>query len=296
MPVRIPSKLPATQVLKSENIFVMTEECAKSKNIRQIRMLILNLMPTKIVTETQLSRMLSVPDLEVDIELLKMATHTSKNAPLEHMNTFYKTFDEVKDNSYDGMIITGAPVELLEFEDVTYWDELCTIMDWAISNVKSTLYICWGAQAGLYHHYGIQKFALDKKAFGIFEHKILEPKLQLFHGFDNEFFAPHSRHTEICGDDIKKVSELDLLSTSEEVGVYALKSSDNRQFFITGHPEYDTETLAFEYFRDVKKGLEIDIPKNYFLSDNPENPPLFTWQKHAQLLYANWLNYYVSQG
>jgi len=295
MPIIIPKKLPAVSILEGENIFVMTENRAIHQDIRPLRLLILNLMPTKIVTETQLLRKLSNSPLQVEVEFLKTASHVSKNASPEHLESFYTTFNQVRDNRYDGMIITGAPVENIEFEDVTYWKELCDIMEWTSSNVFSTLHICWGAQAALYYHYKIPKYPLEKKLFGIFKHTAEKPQSPLFRGFDDEFYIPHSRHTEIKESDINKVAELEILSTSKEAGILALRSLDNRQFYITGHPEYDAETLALEYFRDVKKGLPIDIPKNYFQSDNPDNQPLVSWRAHAQLLYTNWLNYYVYQ-
>ena len=295
MPIIIPKKLPAVSILEGENIFVMTENRAIHQDIRPLRLLILNLMPTKIVTETQLLRKLSNSPLQVEVEFLKTASHVSKNASPEHLESFYTTFNQVRDNRYDGMIITGAPVENIEFEDVTYWEELCDIMEWTSTNVFSTFHICWGAQAALYYHYKIPKYPLEKKLFGIFKHTAEKPQSPLFRGFDDEFYIPHSRHTEIKESDINKVAELEILSTSKEAGILALRSLDNRQFYITGHPEYDAETLALEYFRDVKKGLPIDIPKNYFQSDNPDNQPLVSWRAHAQLLYTNWLNYYVYQ-
>jgi len=295
MPIIIPKKLPAVSVLEGENIFVMTENRAIHQDIRPLRLLILNLMPTKIVTETQLLRKLSNSPLQVEVEFLKTASHVSKNASPEHLESFYTTFTQVRDVRYDGMIITGAPVENIEFEDVTYWEELCDIMEWTSTNVFSTFHICWGAQAALYYHYKIPKYPLEKKLFGIFKHTAEKPQSPLFRGFDDEFYIPHSRHTEIKETDISKVAELEVLSTSKVAGILALRSLDNRQFFVTGHPEYDAETLALEYFRDVKKGLPIDIPKNYFQNDNPDNPPLVSWRAHAQLLYTNWLNYYVYQ-
>ena len=295
MPIKIPNQLPATPILESENIFVMTEHRAVHQDIRPLRLIILNLMPTKIVTETQLLRKLSNSPLQVEIEFLQTVSHTSKNTSPEHLESFYTTFDKVKETRYDGMIITGAPVENLEFEDVTYWKELSEIMEWTSGNVHSTIHICWGAQAALYYHYGIPKYPLNKKISGIFAHKALKPQSPFFRGFDDEFYFPHSRHTEIRETDINKVVELEKLSISDEVGVFALKSSDNRHFFITGHPEYDAETLALEYRRDVEKGLEIDIPKNYFPNDNPAKQPIVNWRAHAQLIYSNWLNYYVYQ-
>ena len=295
MPIRIPDSLPARAVLESENIFVMTEFRAMHQDIRALNVLILNLMPTKIVTETQLLRKLSNSPLQVHVELLQTASHTSQNTDADHLSSFYTTFDQIKDKRYDGMIITGAPVENLDFADVDYWDELCQIMEWTKTHVHSTLHICWGAQAGLYYHYGIPKYSLDKKLFGVFPHKALKVQSPLFRGFDDEFFVPHSRYTENRVEDILARPELELLSTSPQAGVFAVKSSDNRRFFITGHPEYDPDTLANEYFRDVNKGLEIQVPDNYFPDNDPKNAPLVRWRSAAQLFYSNWLNYYVYQ-
>ena len=295
MPIKIPDLLPSTHILESENIFVMTEERAVQQDIRPLRLLILNLMPTKIITETQLLRKLSNTPLQVEIELLQTLSHTSKNVDPEHLASFYTSFDDVQDQHFDGMIITGAPVENLEFEDVDYWSELCEIMQWTSSNVHSTLHICWGAQAALYYHYGIQKYPLGPKLSGVFRHKVLKPQSPFFRGYDDEFYMPHSRYTCVLEADIIAAPELELLSVSDEAGVFAAKSVDNRRVFITGHPEYDSDTLALEYFRDVEKGLPIDVPKNYFPGDDPSATPFVYWRAHAQLMYSNWLNYYVYQ-
>ncbi len=295
MPIRIPDSLPARAVLESENIFVMTEFRAMHQDIRALNVLILNLMPTKIVTETQLLRKLSNSPLQVHVELLQTASHTSQNTDADHLSSFYTTFDQIKDKRYDGMIITGAPVENLDFTDVDYWDELCQIMEWTKTHVHSTLHICWGAQAGLYYHYGIPKYSLDKKLFGVFPHKALKVQSPLFRGFDDEFYVPHSRYTENRAEDILARPELELLAVSPQAGVFAVKSEDNRRFFITGHPEYDPDTLANEYFRDVNKGLDIQVPDNYFPDNDPKNAPVVHWRSAAQLFYSNWLNYYVYQ-
>jgi len=295
MPIKIPNQLPATPILESENIFVMTEYRAMRQDIRPLRLLLLNLMPTKEITETQLLRKLSNTPLQVEVEFLQTASYVSKNVAPEHLESFYTTFDKVRDSHYDGMIITGAPVENMEFEDVDYWKELCDIMEWTSHNVYSTLHICWGAQAGLYYHYGVQKYPLEQKMSGIFKQKILKPQSPLFRGFDDDYYEPHSRYTEVLEKDILAVPELELLSVSDEAGVCVVKSSDNRRVFITGHPEYDANTLAMEYSRDVKKGLPIAMPKNYFPNDDPTATPIVRWRAHAQLLYSNWLNYYVYQ-
>jgi len=295
MPIKIPNQLPATPVLESENIFVMTESKAMRQDIRPLRLLLLNLMPTKIVTETQLLRKLSNSPLQVEVEFLQTISYESKNVDPEHLTSFYTSFDKVRNTQYDGMIITGAPVENLEFEDVDYWPELCEIMEWTSDNVSSTLHICWGAQAALYYHYGIPKYPIGPKLSGVYRHNVLRPRSRLFRGFDESFYIPHSRYTEIRQDDILKVPELELLSVSDEAGVFAVKSSDNRRVFFTGHPEYDADTLALEYKRDIDKGLSIDIPKNYFPNDDPTAAPHVYWRAHAQLLYSNWLNYYVYQ-
>lgn len=295
MPIRIPDSLPATSVLESENIFVMTEHRALHQDIRPLNLLILNLMPTKIVTETQLLRKLSNTPLQIHVELLQTSSHISQNTDSDHLNSFYTTFPQVKNQYYDGMIITGAPVENLDFEAVDYWPELCAIMGWTRTHVHSTFHICWGAQAGLYYHYGIQKHSLSQKVSGIFEHTLRKPRSPLFRGFDDRFQAPHSRYTEVLEQDILDCPELELLSTSPQAGVYAVKSRDNRHFFVTGHPEYDPDTLALEYRRDVDRGLDIQVPANYFPNDDPSRPPVVTWRSAGQLLYTNWLNYYVYQ-
>lgn len=295
MPIRIPDSLPATTILENENIFVMTEYRAFHQDIRPLKLLILNLMPTKIVTETQLLRKLSNSPLQVEVELLHTSSHISQNTDADHLSSFYTTFSKIKSEKYDGMIITGAPVENLDFSDVDYWDELCEIMEWSKTHVHSTLHICWGSQAGLYYHYGVPKYSLKEKLFGVFPHTALKKQSPLFRGFDDEFYIPHSRYTENHAEDILAKPELELLAVSPQAGVFAVKSRDNRHFFITGHPEYDPETLALEYFRDVNKGLDIKVPANYFPDDNPDNPPLVRWRSAAQLFYTNWLNYYVYQ-
>jgi homoserine O-succinyltransferase len=295
MPIRIPDSLPATAVLESENIFVMTEYRAMHQDIRPLKLLILNLMPTKEQTEVQLLRKLSNTPLQIEVEFLRTISHDSKNVSTEHLESFYVSLEDIKAKRYDGMIITGAPVENLEFEDVDYWQELCEIMEWSKTNVHSTLHICWGAQAGLYYHYGIKKHGLTQKLSGVYNHRMLKPQSPFLRGIDDEFLAPHSRYTEVLAEDILKNPQLELLAVSDEAGVYAVKSCDNRRFFITGHPEYDPETLAQEYFRDVKKGLDIEVPRNYFEADDPSKEPVCRWRAAAQLMYTNWLNYYVYQ-
>lgn len=295
MPIKIPDNLPAKETLNNENIFVMTEQRAIHQDIRPLRIAILNLMPTKIVTETQLLRLISNTPLQVEIELLHPKTHISKNTPTEHLVKFYKTFEDIRHEKFDGLVITGAPVEQMEFEQVTYWDELVSIMEWSKSSVYSTFHICWGAQAGLYYHYGIKKYPLKEKLFGIFKHRICKPNTMLLRGFDEIFYAPHSRHTEIRREDVEKVSELDILSDSEEAGVYIIKTQGGRQVFVTGHSEYDRETLKYEYERDLSKGLDIKIPYNYYPDNDPSKSPKVTWRSHANLLFSNWLNYYVYQ-
>ena len=297
MPIKIPDSLPARAILESENIFVMTEYRAIHQDMRPLNLLILNLMPTKIVTETQLLRKLSNTPLQAEVELLHTSSHVSQNTDADHLSSFYTTFDQIKDRKFDGMIITGAPVENLDFTDVDYWDELCQIMEWSKTHVHSTLHICWGAQAGLYYHYNIPKYSLPKKLFGVFPHTTMPEKQKspLFRGFDDVFYVPHSRYTANKAEDILARPELELLATSPQAGVFAVKSTDNRRFFITGHPEYDPDTLAREYFRDVDKGLDIDVPANYFPDDDPSQPPLVRWRSAAQLFYTNWLNYYVYQ-
>ncbi len=295
MPIKIPDSLPATSTLEGENIFVMTEFRAMHQDIRPLSLLILNLMPTKIVTETQLLRKLSNSPLQVEVELLHMSSHVSHNTDAGHLSSFYTTFDQIRHKKYDGMIITGAPVENLDFTDVDYWPELEEIMNWTRTNVFSTLHICWGAQAGLFHHYHIPKYTLPEKLFGVFPHTAVKKQSPLFRGFDDEFFVPHSRYTENHEEDILAIPELELLAISPDAGVFAVKSEDNRRFFITGHPEYDPETLGLEYFRDVDKGLEIAPPANYFPDDDPKQTPIVRWRSAAQLFYTNWLNYYVYQ-
>lgn len=295
MPIKISQELPAYTTLVNENIFVMANDRAEHQDIRPLKIIILNLMPKKIVTETQIMRLLSNTPIQVDIELMHVTSHISKNTPLTHMSNFYTEFEKIKNNRYDGMIITGAPVEQLEYEQVDYWQELCDIMEWSKTNVFSTLHICWGAQAGLYYHFGVPKYQLDKKMFGIFPHKVERKKSQLLKGFDEEFLVPHSRHTEIRREDIEKIPKLEILSSSDISGIYIVANRNGRQYFITGHSEYDRETIAEEYFRDVEKGLDIDIPYNYFPDDDVKKKPVFKWRCHANLMFSNWLNYCVYQ-
>lgn len=295
MPIKIPNELPAYKTLTDENIFIMDETRAISQDIRPLRIAIVNLMPTKIDTETQLMRLLGNTALQVEVELLHTKSYESKNISKEHLRTFYKTFDDVKDLSFDGMIVTGAPVEQLPFEDVEYWKELCEIMEWSKRHVHSTLHICWGAQAGLYYHFGIQKHPLEKKLFGVFPHKVVRKSSILFRGFDDVFMVPHSRHTTILSEDVKACSALKVLAASEEAGLYAISTKNGRQIFITGHSEYDAETLKREYVRDKNLGLPIDVPVNYFPNDDDTKTPRVTWRSHANLLFSNWLNYFVYQ-
>jgi len=295
VPIKIPNGLPAKEVLTKENIFVMCEERAYRQDIRPLKIAILNLMPDKIATETQLLRLLGNTPLQVDIVLLHPKTHTSKNTSGEHLFKFYNTFEDIRHEKFDGLIITGAPIEQFEFEEVTYWNELKDIMDWSKENVYSTMHICWGAQAGLYHHYGIPKYPLDAKMFGIFLHEVCKKNTRLLWGFDDEFYVPQSRHTEIRREDIEKVPELDILAESKESGIHIVASKDGRQIFVTGHSEYDSETLKNEYNRDIDKGLDIQVPKNYFPNDDPKIFPQVKWKSHAHLLFANWLNHYVYQ-
>ncbi|MGN0455709.1 MAG: homoserine O-succinyltransferase [Acutalibacteraceae bacterium] len=295
MPIKIPSELPAFSLLESENVFVMPEERAIMQDIRPLKILILNLMPTKIDTENQLLRLLGNSPLQVDIELLQTATHKSKNTSQSHLENFYKTFDQIRDNSYDGMIITGAPVEMLPFEDVDYWAELCEIMEWSKKNVYSTFHICWGAQAGLYYHFGIDKHELGGKISGIYSHSVLNPRHPLMRGFDDYFTMPHSRYTGVYREDIEKHNELEILAISRCAGVSVVCNKNGRQFFVMGHAEYDRNTLAGEYFRDVNKGIHPSIPFNYFPNNDPMERPVMTWKSNANLLYTNWLNYYVYQ-
>ena len=297
MPIKIANDLPATDILNNENIFVMTETRAITQEIRPLEILILNLMPTKIDTETQLMRMLGNTPLQINISLMSTKSYESKNTPKSHLDSFYNTFDAYKNRKFDGLIITGAPVEHMPFEAVDYWDELCENMEWSKSNVTSTFHICWGAQAALYYHYGIPKYDLKEKMFGIYEHYVVPEKKRkiLLRGFDDKFYAPHSRHTEVRAEDIEKVPELEILAVSDEAGVYIVTAKSERQFFVTGHSEYDNITLANEYFRDKERGLDIKVPKNYFKNDDPTTEPENTWRAHANLLYSNWLNYFVYQ-
>ena len=295
MPLNIPIKMPAIETLKAENIFVMDNERASTQEIRPLKIVILNLMPMKITTETDLIRLLSNSPLQIEIDFLKLKSHTSKNTPIEHLMAFYKTIEKIKKGKYDGMIITGAPVEHMEFEAVDYWSEITEILDWAKHNVTSTLFICWAAQAGLYHYYGIPKYQMDKKMFGVFKHTVLDPKNPIFRGFDDEFFVPHSRHTEVRKKDIEKVPELSILSESKDSGVYIIMGRNGREFFITGHSEYSRYTLHDEYIRDLKKGLNIDMPVNYYEDNDPQKAPVIRWKSHANLLFTNWLNYFVYQ-
>ncbi len=295
MPIKIPNSLPAREILEGENIFVMTEYRAIHQDIRPLKLLILNLMPTKIATETQLLRKFSNTPLQTQVELLQTISHDAQNVDRSHLESFYTSFDQIKDKYYDGLVITGAPVENMDFEEVDYWEELCQIMDWSKSHVHSTLHICWGAQAGLYYHYGIPKYSLPQKVFGVFDHKVLKPSSPLFRGFDDRFYAPHSRHTEVLEQDIRKIPDLEVLAVSEEVGVFAVKTDDSRQFFFLGHLEYDRDTLAQEYWRDVNRGLDIQVPRHYFPGDDPTQTPVVRWRSAGQLIYTNWLNYYVYQ-
>ncbi len=294
MPIKIPDSLPARAILEQENIFTMTERRAVHQDIRPLKLLILNLMPTKMVTETQLLRVLSNTPLQIEVTLLQTSSYKSKNTPEEHLLSFYTTFDKVKDQRFDGLIITGAPVETLPFEEVDYWEELCEIMTWSKTNVYSTFHICWGAQAGLYFHHGVPKYPLEDKVFGVFEHELLG-RQPLTRGFDDVFLAPHSRHTEVRAEDIEASPNLLLLAQSPQAGVYLAMTPDGRQVFVTGHSEYDANTLSKEYFRDLERGLPIKLPHHYFPEDNPNKAPKKTWRSHAYLLYTNWLNYYVYQ-
>lgn len=295
MPIKIPNNLPAQEVLENEHIFVMNEHRALTQDIRPLKIIILNLMPTKITTETQILRCLANTPLQIEIDLLQTTTHKSKNVSEEHMLAFYQSFDDIKDNKYDGMIITGAPVEDMEFEEVDYWKELCEIMEWSKDNVQSTFHICWGAQAGLYYHYGIKKYKLKEKMFGVYKHRLITPKSRLFRGFDEEFYVPHSRHTTVKAEDIEKNPNLKIMAISDEAGVYVVGDKEGTQFFVMGHSEYDADTLAKEYFRDVNKGLDIKVPVNYFPDDDPTKKPILKWRAHSNLIYSNWLNYFVYQ-
>lgn len=295
MPIKIPASLPARTALEQEKIFVMTEDRAVAQDIRPIRIAIVNLMPTKIATEIQLLRLLSNTPLQIDITLLKAEGHVSKNTSPDHLERFYTTFSKVRNEKFDGMIVTGAPVELLDFDQVDYWSELQEIIDYSAENVFSTLYICWGAQAALFHRYGVPKYALPEKMFGVFPHTITQVTKKIFRGFDNVFYMPHSRHTEVRAEDIAKVPQLEVLASSEEAGVSIVRAKESRAIFVTGHFEYDADTLAREYFRDVDRQLPIAVPRNYFPGDDPTKPPLVTWRAHAHLFFSNWLNYHVYQ-
>jgi homoserine O-succinyltransferase len=295
MPLNISDNLPAVKILEDENIFVMKETRAIHQDIRPLRILVLNLMPTKITTETQLLRLLSNTPLQIRITLINTGMHTSKNTPKEHLDAFYQTFDDISGHKYDGLIITGAPIEHLEFEEVDYWDEMVRIMDWADQHVTSTMFICWASQAGLYHHYNVPKYPIGEKMFGVFNHKVYNKTNLLTRGFDDEFLAPHSRYTEVRKEDIEKVQDLDLLAWSEKAGVYLVASRDYKRVFITGHSEYDPLTLKSEYDRDISKGIDIKIPENYYEDDDPSKQPMVKWRSHANLLFSNWLNYCVYQ-
>ena len=295
MPIRIPNDLPAAQVMQQENIFVMKHQRATTQHIRPLEIVVLNLMPTKIVTETQLTRLLGNTPLQVNLELMHTSSHRSKNVSEEHLLTFYKTFEELKDRKFDGMVITGAPVELMDFENVDYWDELCRIMEWSKTHVHSTLHICWGAQAGMYYHYGIKKYPLDKKMFGVFPHHADYKRSILLRGFDDTFYVPHSRHTTVLREDIEAVPGLKILASSEEAGVYAVMNKNGHHIFITGHSEYDARTLEAEYLRDKNLGKRIAVPENYYPDDDDTKDPIVRWRGHANLLFSNWLNYFVYQ-
>lgn len=295
MPVRVPVSLPAVEALRSENIFVIDEQRASSQDIRPLRIAILNLMPLKIMTETDLLRLISNTPLQIELDFIDTDSHVSKNTPREHIETFYKKFDDIKHNNYDGLIITGAPVEKVAFEDVDYWQELTEIFDWAKKHVTSTLYICWAALAGLYHHYGVPKYVLDHKISGVFKHRIDDDLNPIFRGFDDEFYVPHSRYSEVRREDIEKVEGLKIIAESDESGIYMVMARGGREFFITGHSEYSPGTLDFEYHRDLEKGINPAIPANYYLNDDPTQQPIVRWRSHANLLFSNWLNYFVYQ-
>ena len=295
MPIKIPNDLPAAEILQQENIFVMTQQRATTQQIRPLEILVLNLMPTKINTETQLTRLLGNTPLQVHVELMHTVSHSAKNVPQEHLLSFYKSFDEIKEMKFDGMVITGAPVEQMPFEEVDYWDELCQIMEWSKTHVHSTFHICWGAQAGLYYHYGVEKHLLDKKLFGVYPHQVDYKRAILLRGFDDLFYVPHSRHTTVYREDVEAVPGLKILASSEQAGVYAVMSNQGRQIFVTGHPEYDPNTLASEYFRDKHLGKSIHVPENYYPEDDDTKMPVVRWRGHANLLFSNWLNYFVYQ-
>lgn len=295
MPIRIPNNLPAKSILERENIFIMDENRAYSQDIRPLKIALINLMPTKINTETQLSRLLGNTPLQVELDLIQMSSHKSKNTSRKHLSSFYKTYDSIKNNYYDGMIITGAPIENLPFKEVTYWDELCELMRWSKKHVHSTLHICWGAQAGLFYHFGIEKVRLQNKLFGIYQHKVVYKNPILLRGFDEVFSVPHSRYTSVRTSDVKKCGKLKILASSKEAGIYAMATDKGKQIFLTGHSEYDRDTLKEEYLRDQKKGLNTAIPVNYFPNDDPTKTPIVSWRSHANLLFSNWLNYFVYQ-
>ncbi|WP_199615626.1 homoserine O-acetyltransferase MetA [Paenibacillus alkalitolerans] len=295
MPIKIPDHLPAKEILTNENIFIMDESRAFQQDIRPLRIAILNLMPIKETTETQLLRLLGNTPLQLEVTLLHPKTYTSKNTPLRHLEAFYKTFGDIRNQRFDGMIITGAPVEHMDFEQVNYWRELQEIMNWADQNVTSTFHICWAAQAGLYHHFGVPKYTMPQKIFGVYPHYVTKPNIKLTRGFDELFFVPQSRHTDVAREDIEKVEELEILSESDEAGVYIVATKDGRHIFVTGHSEYDPETLKWEYDRDIQKGMDVPLPKNYYPKDDPSLAPRSTWRAHANLLFSNWLNYYVYQ-
>lgn len=295
MPVTIPSALPARSILEDENVFVMTPGRAQHQDIRPLHIAIVNLMPTKMATETQLLRLLGNTPLQLEISLLRMASHDPRNTAQAHLDAFYTTFDEAAEQKFDGLIITGAPIETLDFEQVDYWPELQEIMDWSRDNVFSTMHVCWGAQAGLYHHYGIPKYPLERKIFGVFPHRVLDPRNRVLSGFDEVFPAPHSRHTETRAADIEATDDLELLAVSDEAGVYLVGSRDGRELYVTGHPEYERHTLKLEYDRDHARGLDVAVPRHYYPADDPAAEPMVTWRSHAYLLYANWLNYCVYQ-
>lgn len=295
MPLRLPDKLPAIEQLKEENIFVMSSTRANSQDIRPLKLVVLNLMPIKVSTETDLIRLLSNTPLQIDIQFMKLKSHTSKNTPIEHMMAFYEDFEDMRDEKFDGLIVTGAPVEQIDFEDVSYWEELTRIFDWARTHVTSSLFICWAAQAALYHYCNVPKYQLDSKKFGVFKHKFLDKKLPIFRGFDDEFYVPHSRYSEVRKTDIINKPELELLSESDDAGVYMVMGRGGREFFVTGHSEYSPYTLDNEYKRDIAKGLKIDPPVNYYRDDDPSKEPIVRWRSHANLLFGNWLNYYVYQ-
>jgi homoserine O-succinyltransferase/O-acetyltransferase len=295
MPLRLPDKLPAIEQLKEENIFVMSSTRANSQDIRPLKLVVLNLMPIKVTTETDLIRLLSNTPLQIDIQFMKLKSHTSKNTPIEHMMAFYEDFEDMRDEKFDGLIVTGAPVEQIAYEDVSYWEELVQIFDWAKTHVTSSLFICWAAQAALYHYYDVPKYQLDSKKFGVFNHRVLDRKLPIFRGFDDEFYVPHSRYSEVRKSDILNKPELELLSESDDAGVYMVMGRGGREFFVTGHSEYSPNTLDNEYKRDLAKGLATDLPKNYYRDDDPSKDPLVRWRSHANLLFGNWLNYYVYQ-